>query len=198
MKTPHRFGSSSVSEGSLSFGKCTAGLGFRLLGKKHLLILFVLLKTQLCEESRAAGGGRGRGPAVLPARGLSCQQLCLGLVPLPLSGGCACSPPPGRPSSLSAPTLFFSGMHYVSKHWLCLNGLGGGCTAVLLLDLGVCGGEYACLLISKTLLCWTPPLLGASRGARGSSAPKQGLAIKLRQPRLTSAPSISPPPQRSA
>lgn len=50
VSTPRWFGSSSVSEGSLSFGKCTAGSGFGLLGKKHLLVLFVLLPAQLCEE----------------------------------------------------------------------------------------------------------------------------------------------------
>lgn len=111
MKTPHRFGSFSISEGSLSFGKCAAGLGFRLLGKKHLLILFVLLTTQLCEEWRAAGGGRRWGQpcsqhGASPAT--SCQP----------SQGAVPALPPSRPPHLSAPTLFFSDMHYLSKHQL--------------------------------------------------------------------------------
>lgn len=89
VKTPWRFGSFSVSEGSLSFGKRTAGLGFGLLGKKHLLVSFVLLKTQLWGERRAAGGGRGA------AQGLSSQRLCLGQ----LSGGAAAAPPQQTPLS---------------------------------------------------------------------------------------------------
>lgn len=99
--------------GVLVLWERAAGLGFRLLGKKHLLILFVLLKTQLCEESRAAGGGRGRGHPrsqheASPAS--SCAWGCC-----PSRGAAPALPHPGGPPYFSAPTLFFSGMHYSSK-----------------------------------------------------------------------------------
>lgn len=90
----------------MSFGKCTAGLGFGLLGKKHLLGLFVL-PAQLCEE----WGWRGW------------EQPCslhLAAVPAePLSGGCAAPPSPDPLTSVIPPQ--FSLAHTVLG---CLDMLG--------------------------------------------------------------------------
>lgn len=83
VKTPWRFGSSSASEGSLSFGKCAAALGLGLLGKRSRKHLLVGLSARLCGELWAAGGQRGWG------------QRCSGAVWGQAEGARACSPPRG-------------------------------------------------------------------------------------------------------
>lgn len=95
---------------------------------------------------------------MLPTQGLSCQQLCLGR----LLGGCAS----GRPPYLSAPTLFFSGVRYVSKHRPLKRG-GGWLPGSSAVGFGGGGVNIRCLLITKPLLCWPPPLLGAGGGGTG-------------------------------